>query len=161
MAFPLRDQAGRVAVLALAVAVIVAACGADGMGAEDREPGQTASSTPDAIRCGTQYRPNAETLEGAEEPELLVERADDRNAPPVRHEFATMTVEVTYQGEAPEGNNVVVVVETSEGRELLRSLYQFTTGDELRTDFAGGQGFTGLNSVSHGAASLQVWCDAA
>lgn len=98
---------------------------------------------------------------GVEEPDLLVERVDDMNAEPVRHEFSTMTVEVTFQGEAPEGNNVVVVVETSEGREILRSLYQFTTGSELPTDFAGGHGFTGLNYVSHGPASLQVWCRAA
>jgi hypothetical protein len=162
VALPSRYRAGRVAVLVLAaVPVMVAGCGADGTGSEDPQPPRAASSTPDAIRCGTQYRPNAENLVGVEEPDLLVERVDDMNAEPVRHEFATMTVEVTFQGEAPEGNDVVVVVETSEGREILRSLYQFTTGSELRTDFSGGHGFTGLNYVSHGAASLQVWCRAA
>jgi hypothetical protein len=87
----------------------------------------------------------------------------DRDAigQPVRHEFPTMIVEVTYQGEAPDGNNVVIVVETADGEEILRSLYQFTTGDELRTDFAGGHGFTGLNYVGYASASLQLWCQAA
>lgn len=162
MAFLSPYRARRVAVFVLAAgAPIVAACTADGMGSEDPQTARTASSAPQAIRCGTQYRPNAESLVDVEEPELLVDRVDNMSARPVRHEFATMSVEVSFQGEAPEGNNVIVVVETAEGREILRSLYQFTTGDELRTDFAGGHGFTGLNYVSHGAASLQLWCEAA
>jgi hypothetical protein len=116
---------------------------------------------PPSITCHTQYRPDAETLQGVREPSLTVERADDISPRPRTLEFATLTLEVAYQGDAPEGRNVTVAVTTTDGQPLVRDLYQFADGSELTRQFAGGHGFTGLQYVFHQDASLQVWCDAA
>lgn len=137
-----------VALSLLVAAVITAGCGS----------GTTAA--PPSITCHTQYRPDAETLQGAREPSVTVERDDGISPRPQTLEFATLTLEVTYQGDAPEGRNVTVAVATAGGQPLVRDLYQLTDGNELRREFAGGQGFTGLQYVFHERASLQVWCDA-
>jgi hypothetical protein len=137
----------RSAVLPLLLAAVVTACGA-------------ASAAPASITCHTQYRPDAETLTGAREPSVTVERADDLAQQPETVEFETLTLQVTFQGDAPEGRNVSVVVSTPDGQPLVRDLYQFTDGSELRREFAGGHGFTGLQYVFHEGASLQVWCQA-
>ena len=118
------------------------------------------SDPPEAIRCGTQYRPDASSLMGAEEVVLVAEQSDGIGPVPVRHTFPTMVVEITYVGQAPEGNHVTVRVLGDTGESVLTSLYQFGSGDELRTNFAGGHGFTGLNYVHHGEANLQIWCSA-
>ena len=137
----------RIAVLSLLVAVAMAAgCGSDMVQA------------PASITCNTQYRPDADNLAGASEPSLTVDRVDDTGSRVQRLEFDTLALEVTYQGAAPEGNNVAVVVTTPDGAPLVRDLYQFADGSELRREFAGGHGFTGLQYVFHEAASLQVWC---
>jgi hypothetical protein len=139
----------RIVVLALLFAVACSGCVS------------ITSAAPSSITCHTQYRPDAETLEGAREPSLTVERADDLSPQPQTLEFATLTLEVTYHGDAPEGRNVTVVVTTPDGQPLVRDLYQLTDGGELRREFAGGHGFTGLQYVFHEGASLQVWCTAA
>jgi hypothetical protein len=138
----------RSAVLPLLLAAVVTACGSG------------ASAAPAAITCHTQYRPDAETLTGAREPNVTVERADDLAQRPQTAEFETLTLQVAYQGDAPEGRNVSVVVSTPDGQPLVRDLYQFTDGGELSREFAGGHGFTGLQYVFHEGASLQVWCQA-
>lgn len=135
-------------VLSLLVAVVAGTgciAGADG-------------GAPSAVTCHTQYRPDDENLVGAREPSVTVERADD-HAPPERLEFATLILEVAFQGDAPEGRNVTVVVTTTDGEPIVRDLYQFTDGTELTNEFSGGHGFTGLQYVSHDGASLQVWCE--
>lgn len=119
----------------------------------------TASGPPSSITCHTQYRPDDESLNGASERSLTVERADDISPRPQVLEFATLTVEVAYQGDAPEGRNVTVVVNTADGQPVVRDLYQFSDGTELSNEFAGGHGFTGLQYVFHEGSSLQVWCN--
>ena len=140
--------AHRTLVLSLLVALAMAACSAG------------RSELPGSITCHTQYRPDAETLDGAREPSLTVARADGVGAPPQRLDFATLALEVTYQGAAPEGDHVAVVVTTADGEPLVRDLYQLGDGVDLRREFAGGHGFTGLQYVFHEQASLQVWCTA-
>jgi hypothetical protein len=137
----------RIAVLSLLVALaLVAGCGSG------------TAQPPASITCHTQYRPDAGDLAGASEQSLTVDRVDDVASRVQRLEFDTLTLEVAYQGSAPEGNNVTVVVATPDGEPLVRDLYQFADGGELRREFAGGHGFTGLQYVFHEAASLQVWC---
>ena len=138
----------RSVMLSFVVAAVMAACGSG------------TAAAPPAITCHTQYRPDAETLVGAREPSLTVERADDLSPQPQTVEFDTLTLEVAYQGDAPEGRNVTVVVSTRDGQPLVRDLYQFTDGGELDREFAGGHGFTGLQYVFHRGSSLQVWCAA-
>jgi hypothetical protein len=117
-------------------------------------------SAPAALTCHTQYRPDAESLTGASEPSLTVARADELAAPPERVDFATLSLEVAFHGDASEGHNVTLEVATTDAEPLVRNLYQYADGDELRTAFAGGHGFTGLQYVFHEGASLQVWCEA-
>jgi len=123
--------------------------------------GGSAADPPLSVTCHTLYRPDAESADGETAPSLTVERVDGGATQPQRLEFDTLTLEVFYAGVAPEGNNVVVTVSTPDGRPLVRDLYQFADGTQLTTEFAGGHGFTGLQYVFHGDASLQVWCDAA
>jgi hypothetical protein len=116
-------------------------------------------TAPASITCHTQYRPDAESLTGAAEPTLTVDRVDETSPQPERLDFATLSVEVAFHGDAPEGNNVTMVVTTPDGEPLIRNLYQYTDGTELTTAFAGGHGFTGLHYVFHEGSSLQVWCE--
>src|SRR5690606_23954684 len=67
---------------------------------------------PSAISCTTQYRPEASSLEGAESPILHVERSDELIASPVTHQFATMTLEVRFAGDSPEGHIAALRVTT-------------------------------------------------
>jgi hypothetical protein len=138
----------RIVVLSLLVAVVA------GTGCVS-----AAAGAPSSITCHTQYRPDEENLRGASERSLTVERADDISPRPQALEFATLMLEVAYQGDAPEGRNVTVVVTTPDGEPVVRDLYQFTDGTELNNEFAGGHGFTGLQYVFHEGSSLQVWCD--
>ena len=119
-----------------------------------------ARAAPSSLTCHTQYRPDAESLAGSREPSLTVERVDGLTPQPARIEFETLTLEVTFSGDAPEGRNVVIAVSTTDGDPLVRNLYQYTDGAELTTAFAGGHGFTGLEYVFHEGSSLQVWCAA-
>jgi hypothetical protein len=139
----------RFVVLSLLVAVLA------GMGCGPA----TGAGTPSAITCHTQYRPDAETLTGSSEPSVTVQRADGVAARPERLDFATLTVEVAFHGDAPEGRKVTIAVMTTAGEPLVRNLYQLTDGTELTTDFAGGHGFTGLQYVFHEGSALQVWCE--
>lgn len=161
---------------ALVLTLILSACGqgaegpskadsaGDAEGPSDDDAGEGTEGTegtdlPDAITCGTQYRPDAEQMEGAESPTLTVERDDDLAGTSATHEFPTMTLTVTYVGDAPEGRTVRVSVTADDDTPLFESLYQI--GTPLQDiEFAGGHGFTGLNYVHHGEAMLQVWCEA-
>lgn len=156
---------GRAAAMGI-VAAVLAGCGADDQGGTGDEPPPSRGdgrALPAAVECGTQYRPDATQLTGAQEPVLRVEPSsgpiggDDGVE---TAEFETMTLSVTYRGDAPEGRTVELVVETATGEPLWRTLYQI--GDTPLQDiaFAGGQGFTGLHYVSHAGAELQVWCQA-
>lgn len=158
--------------LTLLAAVTFAACGtdaSDGASTQDAatstavEAGASkASVVPNAIRCQTQYRPDASTTAGAKEPSLFVNRVDEGVlAQPEQVVFDNMVLEATFAGDLPEGHSFVFRVTTLDGVQLLQSLYQYDTGEELRTSFSGGHGFTGLNYVDHEGASLQVWCSAA
>lgn len=160
--------------LLMSLAVVAfAACGTeadDGASARDT-PTSTAvehdastkdSAVPEAIRCQTQYRPDAATTAGVQEPSLFVNRVDEGVL--AQHEqvaFDNMVLEATFAGDLPEGHSFAFRVTTSDGVQLLQSLYQYDTGEELRTSFSGGHGFTGLNYVDHEGASLQIWCSAA
>jgi hypothetical protein len=117
-------------------------------------------AAPSSLTCHTQYRPDAESLAGSREPTLTVERVDGLTPRPARIDFETLTLEVTYHGDAPEGRSVAIVVSTTDGDPLVRNLYQYADGTELTTAFAGGHGFTGLEYVFHEGSSLQVWCEA-
>jgi hypothetical protein len=148
---------------ALAVlAMVLAGCGADqGEGDDDSPPDRgDGPALPVAVECGTQYRPDATQLTGAQEPELRVEPSAGSTGGAETVEFETMTLSVTYRGDAPEGRTVELVVQTAAGEPLTRTLYQI--GDWALQDvaFAGGHGFTGLHYVSHAGAELQVWCEA-
>jgi hypothetical protein len=144
------------------LAVALAGCGADtGETSGEAPTGRDDSpALPVAVECGTHYRPDATQLTGAEEPELRVERSGGPTGGAETVEFETMTLSVTYRGDAPEGRTVELVVETATGEPLARTLYQI--GDMVVQDvaFAGGHGFTGLHYVSHAGAELQVWCQA-
>lgn len=152
---------------ALVLVVILGGCGqgtegtpqAGRAGDEGDAPGGEGTNLPEAITCGTQYRPDAEQMEGAESPTLTVDRSDDLTGSSATHEFPTMTLTVTYVGDVPEGRTVRVSVTTDDGAPLFESLYQI--GTPLQDiEFVGGHGFTGLNYVHHGEAMLQLWCEA-
>jgi hypothetical protein len=138
----------RFLVLTLFVAVLAS------MGASGQD-----DQAPSSVACHAQYRPDAESLAGARDASVTVERADELAPRPERLEFATLTLEVTFHGDAPEGRNVTIMVATRDGEPLVRNLYQFTSGTELTKEFAGGHGFTGLQYVFHDGSSLQVWCE--
>jgi hypothetical protein len=118
------------------------------------------AAPPRSLTCHTQYRPDAETLTGSRELSMVVERGDGPTPQPERIEFDALALEVTFQGDAPEGRNVAIVISTAGGEPLVRDLYQYTDGTELTAAFAGGHGFTGLKYVYHEQSSLQVWCEA-
>jgi hypothetical protein len=114
----------------------------------------------DSIDCTTQYRPDAETLEGAEEPTLSVRPSGSLTGERETLTFPTMELEVTAFGAVPDGaGSVSVVVRSSTGEELVRTLYQLGSVPFADVDF-GGLGFTGLQYVTHGPAQLQVTCSA-
>jgi hypothetical protein len=152
------DRALRVIGAVVACTAGAAACSADDLStAPQGEPGE--GELPAAIVCGTQYRPDAESLTGAEEPELRVERPGPGEQPSAATvELPTMTLTVSFAGDAPEGRSVTVEVTSAGGEQLLRVLYQL--GDLTLADvqFAGGHGFTGLHYVDHDRAQLQFWC---
>jgi hypothetical protein len=115
---------------------------------------------PARIVCGTQYRPDAASLEGADERELTVERDDGGTSAGASLEFPTMTITASYVGNVPEGPSVLVVVTTSDAKPLLTVLYQVGDIGLSEVDFAGDHGFTGLHYVQNRRANLQFWCAA-
>jgi hypothetical protein len=119
------------------------------------------TSLPDRIVCGTQYRPDADSLAGVDEPTIVVDREDGVEvAQGVSYDFPTMRFRVSFLGDAPEGRFVSIGVTSVDAQRLLSVLYQL--GDQAidDVDFAGGHGFTGLHYVIHDDALLQFWCDA-
>lgn len=169
---PNRPAAGPFVPLLAPVLVLVLILGGCGQGTDRASQAGTATDDtggpgtggdggetdlPDAITCGTQYRPDAEQMEGAESPTLTVDRSDDLAGASATHEFPTMTLRVTYVGDAPEGRTVRVSVTADDGDPLFETLYQIGTPLQ-HIEFAGGHGFTGLNYVYHGEAMLQLWC---
>lgn len=119
----------------------------------------SAASIPASLTCATQYRPDATTMTGALSETLTVPR-DEGVGQAEAQTFPAMTLAVTFVGDAPEGRVVNVVVTDTAGEALFTTLYQFTDGHELRTDFAGDHGFTGLNYVYSDGAMLQFSCSA-
>ena len=144
------------------LAVVLAGCAADQVETGDESPpgGDDGPALPAAVECGTQYRPDATQPTGAEEPELRVERSAGPTGRAETVEFETMTLSVTYRGDAPEGRTVELVMETAAGEPLARTLYQIGYTALHDVAFAGGHGFTGLHYVTHAGAELQVWCEA-
>lgn len=84
--------------------------------------------------------------EGIEEIARVVE--------PEKAEFKSVRVEVLHQ----DNSLIVRVYDKASGRMIVSSLFQF--GTELRNQFHGGHGFTGLNYVYHpkDESELQFWC---
>ena len=120
-------------------------------------PTEQVETLPTAINCGTQYRPNAESLAGVEEEQFAVERPSGLDGNSNRVAFEELSIEVVYN-DRPDGQDVSVVVAGSDGTELERVLYQLPAA---LPSFAGGHGFTGLHYVSTGSAQLQWWCESA
>ncbi|HLS49488.1 MAG TPA: hypothetical protein VK024_05800 [Actinomycetaceae bacterium] len=111
---------------------------------------------PGAVSCATQYRPDAETSEGWRSPELLVELNSQRS-----ETFEVMTLEVSYTGDQPDGNAVTVRVTDATEETIFSAVYQHDGTDaQLATTWAGGTSFTGLLTMHHEGASLQVMCSA-
>lgn len=107
--------------------------------------------------CQTQFRPEAESPEGWESPELTVELNSGEIL-----DFDVMMLEVTYTGNRPDGNAVTITVSDATGNLLHSGLYQHDgTGDQLATTWSGGTSFTGLLTNYADGASLQVLCGAA
>jgi hypothetical protein len=119
-----------------------------------------ALALPARIVCGTQYRPVAESLEGAEEKVLTVERDDVGATAGASLEFPTMTLTASYVGDVPDGRVVMIVVTTSDSKPLLTVLYQLGDIELSEVGFAGDHGFTGLHNVQNRRANLQFWCAA-
>lgn len=119
-----------------------------------------ALALPARIVCGTQYRPDAASLEGAEDRELTVERDDLGTSAGASLEFPTMTITASYAGNMPEGAGVLIVVTTSDAKPLLTVLYQIGDVQLSAIGFAGDHGFTGLHYVQNRRANLQFWCSA-
>jgi hypothetical protein len=119
-----------------------------------------ALALPARIVCGTQYRPVAESLEGAEEKVLTVERDDLGTNAGVSLEFPTMTITVSYVGDVPDGRVVMIAVTTSDSKPLSTVLYQLGDLRLSEVGFAGDHGFTGLHYVQNRRANLQFWCAA-
>jgi hypothetical protein len=161
--------AGR-AVFAVGALLLSVGCGTDADSANDAATvaSSLAASTnqndtdqlPDRIICITQYRPDAESMAGAEEPTLTVERDDAEVADGESIEFATMKLSVSYSGEAPEGRTVNIVVTASTGELITTALFQIGTPALDDIHFAGDHGFTGLHYVYHEGAMLQFTCRA-
>ncbi len=115
---------------------------------------------PERIACNTQYRPDADSLAGVEEPTLTADRSDRLEGDTDEVTFSNMVLRLTYVGDAPEGHAVFVFVETSTGEPLVTTLYQIGSPMLADITFAGGHGFTGLQYVYHAGSSLQVFCTA-
>lgn len=112
---------------------------------------------PEAIVCHTQFRPEAESSEDWQSPELTVELNSSE-----AFNFDVMTLDVTYTGNQPDGNGVTVTVSDATGNVIHSGLYQHDgTGDQLGITWAGGTSFTGLLTTYTDGASLQVLCGAA
>lgn len=112
---------------------------------------------PEAIVCHTQFRPEAESPEDWQSPELTVELNSGEIL-----DFDVMMLEVTYTGNRPDGNAVTITVSDATGNLLHSGLYQHDgTGDQLATTWSGGTSFTGLLTNYADGASLQVLCGAA
>lgn len=118
------------------------------------------AALPAELECTTQYRPFAETMEGAEERTFTVERLDGPAAEGVAVEFPLMTIAVRYAGDGPEGRNVLITVTDPDGAEISSALYQIGQPGLQDIEFAGGHGFTGLHYVHHDQAMLQYFCGA-
>ncbi|WP_221655722.1 hypothetical protein [Actinotalea ferrariae] len=121
--------------------------------------GASGADLPPAITCTTHVRLEAGSAGGEESTTLTVDRVDGGAAAPEELTVAPFRLAVSYIGEAPEGRTVTVVVSDADG-VIVRDLYQLADGDALRTQFAGGHGFTGLSYVYSGSAELQLWCAA-
>ena len=144
----------------LVTAAAVAACGDDAP--EAATSGSASTNLPAAVVCSTQYRADADSLDGASEDTLRVDRVDDVETDDGQSlTFDTMTLTVAYVGDAPEGRNVRIVVTGSAAEPLYEVLYQLDGVDLAAVDFAGGHGFTGLQRVRDGSAELQLMCAAA
>ena len=137
---------------------LIAGCGSQGTEGGSRDG--AAADLPTAVECGTQYRPDAEQMAGAENAVLRVERGDGLAGGTGTLTFERMTLTVTYTGDAPEGRSVDLRVTSSGGEPLARTLHQVGATPLQDVDFAGGHGFTGLLYVDHDGAQLQVWCTA-
>lgn len=118
------------------------------------------AALPDELVCTAQYRPFAESMEGAEEQTFTVERIDRPTTSGIEVEFSLMTIEVHYTGDAPDGRNVRVTVTDRDGAEITTALYQIGRPGLQDIGFAGGHGFTGLHYVYHEQAMLQFFCGA-
>lgn len=145
----------------MAVGVLMAglsACSDDSTSSESAVDGTDDLELPATVECGTQYRPDAESLADAEERTITVERPSGLDSTQANASFAELRFEIVYRG-GPDGRSVSIVVSSPAGREIERVLYQLAGMDALPS-FPGGHGFTGLHYVSAGAAQLQWWCDA-
>ena len=132
---------------------------------EHRQAGRispaSTSDLPSFITCTTQYRPDARSGEGWVRDRVEIERIDGLGWPrnPTLS-YPAMNLSVSFIGDAPDGRVVNVNVVGADGATLVSALYQYGSAGDLRHNFVGGHGFTGLHYVYHDGAMLQFWCQA-
>jgi hypothetical protein len=122
-------------------------------------PSPTPQAGASTFECTVFYRP-ATTAEGQAQSEettvSLVQHGDDEIIT-----FGDLELQARYSDDAVEGRSLVISVTAQDTeRILVQQLYQFIPEAELRDQFAGGHGFTGLTYVHHptSSAELQYFC---
>jgi hypothetical protein len=145
---------GRANAATLALAVLIGAACSD----DSDEPEAGRAVLPDEVVCNLAFRPNLR-IPPIEEAEVRVPRGDRLGGALVEHEIGTMTFNVAYDGDIPDGRTVHASVFGADDALIVSVLYQI--GDDFpATTYLGGFGFTGLHYAYDGEAELQFWCEA-
>lgn len=140
-----------IAVMAMLGTAVLGSCAAG----DDADSDTSTGALPATIECSLYWR-ESDTASQMQEStlELALGTDDSIDIGPVRFGGS-------YVGDAPEGHALNVWVRDPDETPVASALYQFAEdGEQLRTDFSGGHGFTGLNYVRVGAGTLQYLCTA-
>jgi hypothetical protein len=147
--------AGRfVAVVAIAASCLIGAACSD----DSDEPDAGRAVLPDEVVCHLLFRPNVQ-IPPIEEAEVRVPRGDRLGGALVEHEIGTMSFNVGYVGDTPDGRTVNANVFGADDAVIVSVTYQI--GDEFPETWPAGFGFTGLHYAYDGEAEMQFWCEAA
>ena len=127
-----------------------AACSDD---SDEPEAGSDRAVLPDEVVCNLFFRPNV-NIPPIEEAEVRVPRGDRLGGALVEHEIGTMTFNVAYAGDIPDGRTVNANVFGADDALIVSVAYQI--GDEFPETWLGGFGFTGLHYAYDGEAGAAV-----
>jgi hypothetical protein len=117
------------------------------------------SPMPQSIECQLFYRVDTHASVG-DSVTLTVKRTTSLTGDGAQHSFPLISFRVVYQGDTPDGNQIMLYSSDSTG--LTTALDSYHADLVPRTRLAD-NGFTGLRyfQINGGATELQYWCAAA